>query len=537
MYSMVIADDEKWIRIGLKESINWMDYGIDEIYEADTGESALDIIKEKEIDLLITDIRMPDIDGLELIKLIKENDHHTKVIIISGYRFFEYAQKAIKYGACSYILKPIPENEIIEQVKNCIKMIEEERIINEERKDIISKWNENLDLICKKSIEYIFRNGTKNGEEVIDKLSICGFNSSVRTNIFGIYIDHFQHQELMSEEKIQDLKHFIELSMNNWIVKNKFTGVLGIYDKEIIYGCIQLKEGHDENNIIQYLKKCCNIQYMDETYTATIAISQSINNINDWKNGKRQVEYMINRRFFDGKGSFSTWDERVYLKKDIKQYYNIQNECLDKLMNMIYCYKEDELMNSINDLYKDINYNKYQYEMMNIKKEYYMLMSKVYFNLFNKHMKKQNRVFDELETLDDVHHFVSVCFVQWMIKYHKQHDQASQQIIRRLKEYIQNNFDKKINLTTCAEYLYMNPSYLSNLFSKTTSQTITHYITKVRLDKSKQLLMDSNLKVYEVANQVGYNDEKYFAKIFKENEGISPRNFRDNFRKCGKEKS
>ena len=127
MYKLLIADDEQWIRQGLCEVIDWKAYSISQVWEAEDGGNALDIVRKILPDIIITDIRMPDISGLEFSNIVKQEYPQIKIILISGYQDFNYAKEAITLGVYNYILKPLNENEIIKTIQKCISDLENER--------------------------------------------------------------------------------------------------------------------------------------------------------------------------------------------------------------------------------------------------------------------------------------------------------------------------------------------------------------------------------------------------------------------------
>ncbi|MBZ4646881.1 MAG: two-component system, response regulator YesN [Petroclostridium sp.] len=142
MYKLLIVDDEQWIRQGLREVIDWEMYGISEVWEAEDGGCALDIIRKNQPDIVITDIRIPDVNGLELSTILKQEYPQIKVIFISGYQDFNYAREAISLGVYNYILKPLNENEVIKTVQKCIIDIEKERLQQRETNQPKNRFEE-----------------------------------------------------------------------------------------------------------------------------------------------------------------------------------------------------------------------------------------------------------------------------------------------------------------------------------------------------------------------------------------------------------
>ena len=156
MYTMLVADDERWIRERIISSINWAGIGVSIAGEAADGEEALELSRQVKPDIILTDIRMPGINGLDFIKALNEEHIHARIIIISGFNDFEYAQKAIKFGVVDYILKPVENAELVNIVKKCIRQIEAENFKNK-----IIEQAESQDKLTEKLADYVQGSGTK----------------------------------------------------------------------------------------------------------------------------------------------------------------------------------------------------------------------------------------------------------------------------------------------------------------------------------------------------------------------------------------
>lgn len=528
MYSLLIADDDKWIRTGLREFIRWEEYGIEKIYEAKSGKEALQVIQINHVDILITDIRMPDLDGLELTKMLKMDYPNIKVIIISGYQYFEYAKKAMVYGACNYILKPIKEEEIIEQINRCIQIIQDEREEKEEKKNFKDRWNENVYLLRKQLIIDILNKGMSNSAQIQKKLQLCGLKlENENTVIFGIQIDKYLlDKKIIIDDKVQQkLNQILEEKISNWILSKGFIGMIAIIEDTTLYGFLNIKTKTSIKAIIEQFYAFCKIFHEGFNYSATIAFSEIVENFDQWSKAKEQVKLMLKRKFFEGKSKVLMYESQTNDTCRVK--YIIDSDKEKAILNCFVCYENGGLKQILNDIHMDINQRKHILSSEDIKYVYSRMIDNLYFEVFKERLNSFDKI-EQIETLDELQVYTCQNMEQWMEEYYKHKNKASQHVTREMLKYIEGNYHRKISLDSCANHLYMNSSYVSDLFSRQIGETFTHYLKKVRVKYAKEMLCGTNLRVYEVAQKVGYNDEKYFTKIFKELVGVTPKTYRDN---------
>ena len=168
---LLIAEDELWLRKRLVSTIDWSSYGISEVYEAEDGEEALKIALEKEPDIMITDIRMPQLSGIDLMKVLNENSIYPRTVVVSGYDDFEYAQGALRMGAVNYLLKPVEEDELLDTIKHCVKELESERQKNTTFQEQSTTSEMLMEHIYE---ELIFETPDKRIEELLEKLNKKG---------------------------------------------------------------------------------------------------------------------------------------------------------------------------------------------------------------------------------------------------------------------------------------------------------------------------------------------------------------------------
>ena len=397
MWKLLIADDEPKIRKGIRRIINWEQYGICDIVEAEDGEQALEIIQNNNINIMLLDINMPFLNGIQLLEKIQQIDSRISIIIISGYDEFSYAQKALKYNVLEYILKPVNKNELENVIRKALDKIEKDQ----KDKNYLEWANKQLDTNLEYFKNTIFSKWLSNklsDKEMLEDLNFLG--KRFDNNIGMILISTMnKNSESRYNKKWND--RLIEFAIEN-IVNEDF--------KDISNKIISID---DNDNIIIILE---------------------ITDVSEWIAYKRELKKKIN----------------LYLKFDV----------------ILEQKNTDEGILSTKVIYNEI------LECIKNKKKY----SKLVLHVIN-----------YLET---------------------------------------NYYLSDININDIAKNLEVTPSYLSKLLKKETGLSFVEYLTDIRIKKSIILMMDTTIKIYDVAELVGYSNQHYFCRAFKKIKGISPPEYR-----------
>ena len=241
MYKLLLADDEKWIRQGLLEIIDWKACGIDEVWEAEDGGEAQAKIRVVKPDLVITDIRMPDLDGLELCTWLKEEFPETKAIIISGYQDFNYARQAVSLGVFDYIVKPLDEKNIYETVRRCLGAIAKEREEQKEFAVIKSDLQASSSLLRQEYLLQTLKEGVCDSEVTLKRFKRLGLNIAASCYyVFLVEIDDYEliRKNLTFKEQ-EEIKLQLLVKIEDWIGRMG-VGTAAFGDDDLIYGCLGL---------------------------------------------------------------------------------------------------------------------------------------------------------------------------------------------------------------------------------------------------------------------------------------------------------
>lgn len=520
MLKVLLVDDEPYVLEGLKIMVDWSAYGFKVCGEATNGEDALEIVKICNPDLIITDIKMPVMDGLEFIKLSYEKlNSNAKFIILSGYDEFSYAKQAMTYKIKNYLLKPLDDDEL----KEVLSKLSTE-ILDERRK--AENINKQLTFITTQCIHRVI-----NGEDKATLLErtrmLLNLNEGQEYRCVMLYIDDLNISikkigkmdiEIKRNKAIELLQSELGSEFQyNFFEDDKGRFCLIICEDMPFYGQFESFISALQKKLKHLIGSCVSLAY------STIA-----NKICTLGEMYRQVSYAIEFKFYFGQDSIINFTD----VEDKKLNYQVHTPNFN---NLLYYIKNNNL-NGIKMSVKLI-FEQFQKELsapeiiINYFNNFLLEIVKIIgeFDGPSKDISQKVMEFDNFlgyPSINDLSQaFLEKCFyTASYINNLKKKD--SQYIIYEIKNYINDNFYKDIKLKTVASLFFMNSVYLGQLFKKTTGMQFSEFLNSVRIEEAKKLLRQTNMKVVEISKAVGYSDPKYFLQKFKATTNLSPSAFK-----------
>lgn len=519
MFKVMIVDDEPFVRKGLALLIDWEKHGFEICGGAENGKKAIAQIEQLKPDVVITDVRMPEMDGLELIKYEAEKLKSTvKFIILSGYDDFKYAQTAIKYGVKQYILKPIDQDELISIINSLHNELAAEKNRQQAYNEEMSRYTraiagDTVNMILKgdKSPEVIERAkslfclGTGDRLRYVLVKSIGGSKSGEKAGL----------QQIILEKSVEPEFHNAVFR-----VSESSCGLL-LYSKilksreprefiPIIHK--NLSEDTGEEHLILVGKEIDDINILDESY-------KSLRFIESYRfyNTSEKIIYYDDIEDV----SFQTKVENLLF--DIKLLEAVETGQYGKMSAIVREITEYSAANMIEPAILKSAFSDFRYKVM-------AAVSQMNGNPDSINMFYSNAGFnfEKININDfsaDVLSFCSYC-AEYMNELQKS---QSKGILQRVEDYLKNNFnDESLNLKNTARHFYINPLYLGQLFKQAYNMRFNDYMHKLRIEEAKVLLRRTDLKIYEIAEKVGYKDADYFAAKFESIEKTTPTQYRKN---------
>lgn len=520
-FSIVLADDEQNILFGMKKGIPWEELGFEVVGTAQNGKEALELIEEYHPDLLISDIKMPFMDGLELAKNIHESYMTTKVILFSGWDDFEYARLAISYGVSEYIMKPIN----FEEMKSLLVSIYEEL-----EKEYAEKLNRNrLEKVYEASLPLLrqqFFSQVVTGSLEEDYREQQMKNLKLNFDFDAFYMIAVKLYENDSQDVLSELsiKETIKDALEKIAMVYQFT----MMDKDIFLLCSNKK--HDIERITRTIEEVSFIIrriFHVEIFCGISTVGNSI----------KEVPALY-------KESIEALDYNLVIKEECYTYYNdilpLQNEGndwsaevegIEKIIT--YC-TEDELESEVMRLLKKIQNVHYNLN------EYQIVILEILFAVSRLHKKYQIGL--ETDNADTKMMAVEILSLEtgeelnnWLIEYCKSVRKMIQKkqidnnaiLASNAIKIVQNKFrDSSLSVESICEELHVSSSHFSKIFKQEIGVTFLNYLINLRMEEAKRLLLQTDYKSQMIGEMVGYPEPNYFSYVFKKNCGVSPAKYR-----------
>ncbi|RBW70776.1 response regulator [Bacillus taeanensis] len=509
MHKLVIVDDEKVVIDGLTSAINWKEHQIEIVGTASDGKEAFQCIVDKKPNIVLADIQMPELNGLDLIQKVKNICPDTVFIIISGYTEFDYAKRAIELEAVDYLVKPIGLDDIVSSVKKAANKYEKMQA-EKQHHNQIQKYQSELEE--KYVLDFILGHKFDHFETYDQfkncKIVITGFKNSTWKN----------HIKKSVQEFLECLKTPFK--------KRGYEAFIYIIEDSIVtmYAHSTQKQG-DDSLLVELLSLL-----QDELKSLPIiGVSNTYNDLS-----------YTNQSYKEAKEAFRIG---VYLNQLITNYNDLEkinntvgNEIIEKIEN--HFKKKQFDLEKMNQLIDDILNYSIEHMLSPVKSKY------LCFKLINYVSEYVNDEFEieienisggkfqlygelnNLQSIEGMSHWLKN-FVNETFNYlNKNKISYKDKLILDVKNYLKNHFGQPIVLDDIAECFHISAAYLSSIFSKKVGMTIFEYITDLRMNKAKELLRTTNYKIHEICNEVGYDNQGYFNQVFKKQIGITPGQYR-----------
>lgn len=535
MYKLIIAEDEDLIREGLAESINSGNFGFQVVGQAEDGEKALELVKQTNPEVIITDIAMPKLNGLALIERVREISPETKVIIISGYDDFAYAQKALRIGVKDYLLKPFLPQQIREVLKKTAQDIEKQKNSYLNLEALKKQISDSLPIVRERFLKEVLE-GEMSNAEVEEKLKRFGMEAF--GYYFAIVILKAKPVEAVKqgEENENMLQYFIMDTVNKLLDSTIKVHVLSSTGHESVL-LVYINDNPVEMAFATMNKRISRMVTRLQKYSNSIAYAATGNlysSISDLKKSYDQARETLNYNFSRKNGAVANYRD-ISLMKNMSYKRPAQLE-EQLLLNVKLC-EDQKCMDNIESLFGLFEANPTQ-DLRRVKMNIFELVTSLFGDIEVSEASrnevlssKQISVYEEVRQCEDIielkHWFVT--FVQtYMKELEKMRASRSVSLVEKVKEladiYIR---DEKFSLDDVVSKLYISPNYLRQIFKQHTGESFVEYLTRIRMEKAAALMEDTTLKIQYIAQQVGYSNQRYFAICFKKHYQLTPTEYRE----------
>ncbi|WP_261305041.1 response regulator [Paenibacillus andongensis] len=521
---MILADDEPVILRGLRMIIDWDELGIEIVGAACDGNELLALLESCEPDLIVSDICMPGLSGIDVLRHIEASERTTKVVFISAYKEFSYAQDALKYGALDYLVKPVNTAQLEQVIQKAVSLIRDSS--EEERtREKLEHLERNIrDKTIEELLDRLMDGDEKAGQTLSETVNLRARKNA--TVCVGEWKKLLEDEGRWQEQE-RKLIDFAITNVMREIMQNNSD-------------CFFFRKGHafcflilnDHSDMpLQAAKEVRDKVKSYLKLNMTIGVGGAVSHIQQAVTSYKQALEALEWAYFHGPGNVIPYQTAPM---DSVVQLSVSEMQLNFIHEIVTASSGDVLYNALSELLKAIQQEAFGNKHTAVSTVYTMLMMirqelrnmdiaiEGLNDQFQVLLERINGFGNFTEVEEYTHKLIAEIHLLVKVKL----GNKEQMQITQVKEYIDEHYAENITLEKIAALIYMNPSYFSTFFKKHTDENFKHYLTEVRMKHARRLLLHSNLMVYEVAEKVGYNSARLFSEMFRKWFGQLPQDYK-----------
>lgn len=531
-----LVEDEYIVREGIKNNIDWEKNGYDFCGEASDGELAFPMISEKRPDIVITDIRMPFMDGIELSRMIKEEYPEIKIIILSGHEEFEYAKAAIQIGVEEYLLKPINGDELLQVVNRVAQKIKEE---NESRETLQEgEGDENFEYAKRQLLSSLIDDNASLSDAMEQGKKIHLNLMAQCYNIMMLKLQRKNKEQGFSQRILELYK-----TMEDTLKEQDGQSIMFDRAPE---GKVILFMGSGEEEIRRNMDVFAGQfreilpEYEDVTYFGSAGVP--VMRLRELGESYEAASHGFSYRFLTEPNQIvdnhTVFDQTRNEKKFSCSIGSVDIQNLDKQkiesflkggeMDEIHFFVEEYMKNTGDAGKNSMIFRQYIVMDMFFAASHFLTQITDGREQLGEPFESPEQMQKIVSDLEATVVYIKELFTKVMQVRDAQTTEHNSDVVENAKKYISENYhDEELTLNTVAHEVNVSPNHLSAMFSQKTGQTFVKYLTDVRMHRAKELLKCTSKRSNEICEEVGYRDPHYFSHLFKKNVGCSPIQYRE----------
>ncbi len=531
MIKVFLCEDEFVVREGIKNNIDWAANGYEFVGEASDGELALPLIRKIKPDIVITDIRMPFMDGLELSRIIRKELPSVEIVILSGYEEFDYAKQAISIGVAQYLTKPISGDDLLSELDS----LREKIIKSKEESALREQFKKEMEENERRERSELFRllvSGNCSVTDLLEKAGRLGMDlSAMWYNILLVFtksehheIEEYSKSSVTIDELINETVNELSCISFDRDLEGKAILIMGDSDEAIL---------DRQTQMIERLKKIF-AGYSHIRYCG--GIGKPVNRLSRLNESYEDAGCAMANRFFVTKSGFFTAGRIENTHQPVDEGFDMSSidaKRIDKsnVQKFLKFGNLDEIPFYVSEFEKSVGedaLNSYifrQYIAMDV----FFAVSGFIEELSGKKQAEEVKEItkEALGSAASVTEYLTG-IIESAIKFRDSiATNRYKDIVDEAVKYIEENYgDEDLSLNVLASHVNVSPNHLSTIFSQQTGQTFIKYLTEYRMDKAREMLKCTNMRSSEISEAVGYKDPHYFSYMFKKTVGMTPTNYR-----------
>lgn len=522
MYRAVVVDDEKYDLEGLRKLIPWDDLGIEVVCSENRPLAALSYIDLHPIDILVTDIKMPVLSGLELSRKAQEINPHLKTIFISGYQDFEYAKAALHLRADGYILKPVDDDEIVALLRQVVADLDEERRSRVKR----TQLDESIALIKSDFLQRLLE-GRVTQEllpEIMNHYPALRAIEGAHAIAAIIELDDVLWKSAQgaasgqteASSVIREITSYVEFrGMGAWCE-------LSASQIAFIYGGEAEQLEAALNDLSEHVR-------CETSYTVTSGYGEPALFPHDIPQSFNQAKELIGNKMFFGKNRIiPPGIGKLQIARDATDLNAILEAmfvAVAKYDLVKICDCMDELFDSVKTFEHPVKVYSFSIHIASKLETYLATVNETYESLLGWGFSHLD-VVRQFETVEDIKSWLRKTLFEISERLFIKKQSKTRRLIEPIEKYIQEHMAEELTLREIANKFSYSANHMGYLFKDQTGESFNEYLVRIRMERARELLHDPQYKIYEVADLVGYKSLAYFSRLFREQYGISPGDYR-----------
>ncbi|MFA9462812.1 MAG: response regulator [Velocimicrobium sp.] len=533
MYKVLIADDEKKVCQLIKILVEWDSLDMEVVGMVHNGYEALEMVREKKPQIIITDIRMPGLNGLEMIQEVRKEDQKIKFIIISGHREFKYAQAAVKYGVNEYLLKPIRQEELVNTLLAIKEKFRQQDAIISSEEQLKKQIEDNrLKLRKRLFLDVLFKGTSKKSELQIDFINE-EYNYSFQKGCFQVICIKLDHAKKIYHSNTQILEDkSVHLLMQEL---SPYCFDLGVIYENGVISCILNFLNENEliikNKIKTLLKNSMLQDAIYQPLEVTVGMGTVSEHIEEMIDSYRHAESAYQQRILNGTGKVleciteynSGLADSIIFQEFNKSFpFSINNLNLNQIQDDIDSLKKNLLERTETTGHEILQMTK---EVCNLYL-LYMRSNNLYIEDSENFIQEFNEYADDCNSTQELFRHLSQTISKSIVGIIEDKRQETTKPIRLAKQYVEQKYMNSLTIEDVSLQVGFSSSHFSTIFKKETGVTFLEFLSSVRMKHAKDLLKEGNKNIAVICEEVGYSDVKYFTKSFRKHTGLKPNEYR-----------
>ncbi|MFC4778163.1 response regulator [Paenibacillus sp. GCM10023252] len=535
MYQIMIVDDEPSVVNGLAERIDWCSLGISEVHKAFSPKEALEILTRTTIDLMITDIRMPGMNGIELVERIHAINSRTRCIILTGFSDFDYVKNAMRHNVSDYLVKPVDNEELLESLHKAIHSIQEEWNLISSYQRTLYSFRENLP-----AMRMVLLNDLLNGFRMpIEQLN-------KKLNMMDLHIEAGNPCSLLLLRMDSEFPHYnvdnvqlLQYSIGNIaeeVFRDKFSILQGRDRHDYLIFLVTLKDGQrtitDSLSEI-YVRLSEELQRNIKVYlkgSVTLLASQ-------WGTFPKDVPILYEQLLYEARRNVGNGGDYFFVagkhtNRDVQWLKKLYEPPL--LLHLLEVGRWEQAGHKLAEIFQELD-QKNLHSREHLLEVYYNIHS-CYAAAAHKNGKQLSDLAQDSPTLaegipfsnhQEVYKWALDVLQQLQEDMTKETKHNRSKVVKQVRKYIEERLSEDVSLQAIADHVNLNPGYLSRIYKIEADENLSDYLLRTRMDKACHMLRNSQDKVYQIAAQLGYGNAPYFIRVFKKQFGLTPQEYRE----------